>query len=493
MVAEPNVKPIQSIGDEPVERKLTVIFAADVAGYSRLMAASEESTLRALKAHREFIDDRISEHRGRIVGSAGDSVLAEFASPVEAVHCALEIQNELASRNADLPVHRRMEFRIGINLGDVIVDGPQIYGDGVNVAARLEGLADAGGIFVSGSVFEQVKGKLPYHFENHGRQKVKNIPDKVLVFAVLPEGYHSAIRRFWHHQRRFTVIAASTIVAVALAGIAGVTLLSGEQRTSVYERAKGISMASRVAVAKSFRDCRECPELIAISPGTFSMGSRDDEAGRETSEGPRHVVKIDRRFAIGRYEVTFAQWDACFEDAGCSHRPKDRGWGRGNRPVIYVSWDDTKEYLTWLSRKTGNTYRLPTEAEWEFAARGNSTSAYWWGDEIGQGLALCVGCGKGDGKITVPIGSFLPNQFGLHDVHGNVWEWTEDCWNGSYAGAPTDGSAWTLGECAKHVVRGGAWGLQPSELRAARRAGDVSGLRSGKRGFRIVRDLPKIE
>jgi formylglycine-generating enzyme required for sulfatase activity len=158
--------------------------------------------------------------------------------------------------------------------------------------------------------------------------------------------------------------------------------------------------------------------------------------------------------------------------------------------VIYVSWDDTQEYLAWLSRRTRHTYRLPTEAEWEFAARGHADSAYWWGDEIGRGLANCVGCGNGDGAKTVPVGSYLPNQFGLYDVHGNVWEWTADCWNGSYAGAPTDGSAWTLGECAKRVVRGGAWGLPPTELRSARRGGDPSGLRSGKRGLRVARDLP---
>ena len=428
------------------------------------------------------------QHRGRFVGSAGDSVLAEFASPVEAVQCAVEIQNELETRNAQLPERRRMEFRIGINLGDVIVDGPQIYGDGVNVAARLEGLADAGGILVSASVFEQVRGKLPYHFENQGRQKVKNIPDKVSVFAVLPQGRHGTLSRFWHHQRRFAVIATSAIVVAAVAGIARVTLVSEQQ--DGYERARRIGMTSRSADMKPIRDCRECPELIAISPGTCSMGAPDEEVGRTPAEGPMHMVTIGRRFAIGRFEVTFAQWDACVADGGCRHQPKDRGWGRGNRPVIYVSWDDTREYLAWLSRRTRHTYRLPTEAEWEFAARGHADSAYWWGDEIGRGLANCVGCGNGDGAKTVPVGSYLPNQFGLYDVHGNVWEWTADCWNGSYAGAPTDGSAWTLGECAKRVVRGGAWGLPPTELRSARRGGDPSGLRSGKRGLRVARDLP---
>ena len=473
--------------DAPVERKLTVIFAADVAGYSRMMAASEEGTLRTLKAHRDVIDERIAEHRGRIVGTAGDSVLADFASPVEAVQCAVEIQQELARRNADLPERRRMEFRIGINLGDVIVDGPQIYGDGVNIAARLEGLADAGGVFVSGSVFEQVKRKLPYHFENYGRQTVKNIPEKVLAFAILPEPHSSPLRRLWHHQRRTTAVGTSVIVAAVVVGLAGFALMW--EQPSANDRADRIAIASQERDAALFHDCLVCPELIEIPPEKFYMGSKAGEVGRGAEEGPLHQVTISRQFAIGRYEVTFAQWDACADDGGCQHRPEDRGWGRGNLPVIYVSWDDVQEYLVWLSKKTDYTYRLPSEAEWEFVARGGSTSAYWWGDEIGEGLANCIGCGIGSGEETVPVGSFLPNQFGLYDVHGNVWEWAADCWNGTYAGAPNDGSAWTLGECDKRVVRGGAWGLPSSELRSAHRIGDTSSLRSGKRGFRVVREL----
>src|SRR2546425_3090811 len=165
-----------------VERKLTAILSADVKGYSRLMGEDEEMTLRTLQAYRQVTDRLIEQHRGRIVGTAGDSILAEFASAVAAVQCAVEIQQELRGKNAELPPDRRMEFRLGINVGDVMVDGEQIYGDGINVAARLQGLADPGGIFIAGTVYDQVKNKLALHYEDLGEQPVKNIAEPVRVW-----------------------------------------------------------------------------------------------------------------------------------------------------------------------------------------------------------------------------------------------------------------------------------------------------------------------
>src|SRR6266540_2261033 len=167
-----------------VERKLAAILSADVQGYSRLMGEDEEAMLHTLTAYREIIDPLIHHHRGRIVGTAGDSVLAEFASVVDAVRCTVEIQQQLKARNADLPLQRRMEFRIGINLGDVMVEGEQIYGDGVNVAARLQSLADAGGIFISGTVYDQIENKLALDYEYLGEQTVKNIARPVRVYRV---------------------------------------------------------------------------------------------------------------------------------------------------------------------------------------------------------------------------------------------------------------------------------------------------------------------
>ncbi len=170
-----------------MERKLTAILCADVFGYSRLMGEDEEATLRTLSSHRKLIDSLIEQHHGRFVNSAGDSVLAEFASVVNAVQCAVEIQTTLKAENANLPPNRRMEFRIGVNLGDVMVDGEQIYGDGVNVAARLESLADPGGICVSGKVHDEIRTKLALGYEDLGEQQVKNIAEPVRVFRVQPE------------------------------------------------------------------------------------------------------------------------------------------------------------------------------------------------------------------------------------------------------------------------------------------------------------------
>src|SRR5438093_6267901 len=167
-----------------IERKLAAILSADVQGFSRLMGEDEEATLHTLQTSREVTDSLIQQHRGRIVGTAGDSILAEFASVVDAVQCAVAIQRELKLRNAELPEHRRMKFRIGINLGDVMVDGEQIYGDGVNIAARLQALADAGGIFISGTVYDQVENKLALTYEDLGEQQVKNIAKPVRVWRI---------------------------------------------------------------------------------------------------------------------------------------------------------------------------------------------------------------------------------------------------------------------------------------------------------------------
>src|SRR5271167_523419 len=184
-----------------VERKLTAILCADVYGYSRLMGEDEEATLVTLTAHRKIIDSLIERHHGRFVNSAGDSVLAEFASVVEAVTCAVSIQTVLRAENAELPMERRMELRIGVNLGDVMVEGEQIYGDGVNVAARLESLADPGGICISGTVYEQVRDKLALSYEDRGEQAVKNIARPVHVWRVLLDGTPAPAgrlpRRYW--------------------------------------------------------------------------------------------------------------------------------------------------------------------------------------------------------------------------------------------------------------------------------------------------------
>ena len=239
-----------------------------------------------------------------------------------------------------------------------------------------------------------------------------------------------------------------------------------------------------------FRDCADCPEMVVVPAGSFMMGSPANEQGRSSTEGPQHLVTISRSFSVGKYEVTFDQWDACVAQGGCGgYRPSDENWGRGAQPVINVSWDDAKAYVDWLSRKTGKSYRLLSEAEWEYSARGGTTTRYWWGDEVGRNNASCDGCGsQWDNKQTAPVGSFKANAFGLHDMLGNVWEWVGDCGDGSYAGAPTDGSAWEArGECGLRVLRGGSWFDVPRILRAADRSWSTTGYRDDGAGFRVAR------
>ena len=240
-----------------------------------------------------------------------------------------------------------------------------------------------------------------------------------------------------------------------------------------------------------FRDCDQCPEMIEVPAGSFMMGSPSGEASRSNNEGPVHKVTIGDAFAVGVYEVTFDEWDACRRGGGCSHNPPDRGWGRGSRPVINVSWEDAQAYVRWLSRETGERYRLLSESEWEYVARAGTKTRYYWGDAVGRNQANCDGCGsRWDGKQTAPVGSFPANAYGLHDVHGNVREWVEDCWHGSYRGAPADGSAWTVGKsCERRVLRGGSWSLGPQNLRSAFRDWFTGGVRGSVAGFRVARTL----
>lgn len=252
--------------------------------------------------------------------------------------------------------------------------------------------------------------------------------------------------------------------------------------------------ANRVA-NDVFKDCEDCPEMVVVPAGSFRMG---DLSGKgSANEKPVRQVNIDK-FVIGKYEVTFDQWDACVADGGCNHSPSDSGWGRGNRPVMDVSWNDvTKQYIPWLNRKTGKTYRLPSEAEWEYAARAGTETEFWWGDSINtsqanyDGKEIFSGSPKGEyrGK-TVPVDGFNANPFGLYNVHGNVWEWVQDCWNKNYEGAPSNGRAWEAGDCTQRVLRGGNWfNPHPGVLRSCFR--ERASMDSGdfRFGFRLARSL----
>jgi formylglycine-generating enzyme required for sulfatase activity len=237
-----------------------------------------------------------------------------------------------------------------------------------------------------------------------------------------------------------------------------------------------------------FKECTRCPEMLAVPVREFIMGSPKDEKGRAENEDPQHKVVFANRFAVSKFELTFDEWDTCVAYGGCPYI--DSVWGRGQQPAINVSWYDAKTYVAWLSRITGKKYRLLSEAEWEYAARAGSQMAYPWGDEIGKGNANCGSCGsEWDHKQTTPVGQFPANDFGLHDMQGNVWEWVEDCYHGNYNGAPTDGSAWTTGDCSLRVVRGGSWYVNPENLRSARRIRGTTDDPSIDLGFRVGRTL----
>ena len=278
----------------------------------------------------------------------------------------------------------------------------------------------------------------------------------------------------------------------------------------------------------AFRECDGCPEMVVIPAGAFLMGSPQSEGDRDDNEGPQRRVTIGKPFALGRFELTIDQFvafvtetgydagNACdlWQDGSFAERPgysfrKTNFPQTGAHPAPCLSWDDAKAYLAWLSGKTGRAYRLPSEAEWEYAARAGTTGRFHFGDNEadycrhGNGVdatALAEVPGakeKGwdalpcrDGHaFTAPVGSFAPNAFGLHDTHGNVFEWVQDCWNDSFKDAPIDGSAWLTGDCSIRVQRGGAWGYPRTYLRIAVRGRQGQAYRYINAGVRVAREI----
>lgn len=248
-----------------------------------------------------------------------------------------------------------------------------------------------------------------------------------------------------------------------------------------------------------FKDLDVGPEMVVVPGGEFIMGSPSGEPGHDDDEEPQRTVNFPAPFAVSRYAITFDQWDAAVSDGGCRrYRPDDQGWGRGDRPVINVSWDDAQAYAAWLSANSGQTYHLLTEAQLEYTARAGTVTPFWSGTSITPAPAnydgnLAYQGGGTEGEYrerTVPVDSFEPNPWGLYQVYGNVWEWTDDCWNDSYEDAPQDGSAWRTGNCSRRVLRGGSWIDGPQNLRFAMRILETSDDRDdGNGGFRVARTL----
>ena len=275
---------------------------------------------------------------------------------------------------------------------------------------------------------------------------------------------------------------------------------AGGHAATAWERQEAETYQAGRTFRDALRSGGEGPEMVVVSAGSFRMGSPSDQGYRK--EQPVHRVMIGAAFAVGVYEVTLAEYGRFVDATGrdgmgglCSW--EDPGyWQSREHPVVCVNWMDAQAYIAWLTQESGAEYRLLSDAEWEYVARAGSETAYSWGNEIGENRANCDGCGSlWDDERTAPVGSFEANAFGLYDVHGNVWEWVEDCWHGNYERAPTDGTAWGGGgeDCDWRVVRGGSWNYKPGCLRSWTRSRSTPGYRNKAIGFRVARRLPPLE
>ncbi|MBR0775535.1 SUMF1/EgtB/PvdO family nonheme iron enzyme [Bradyrhizobium diazoefficiens] len=513
--------------DEPpphgrMPRRLAAIIVGDIAAYSRLMQADEEGThVRVKRIERDLIEPTIAEHHGTLVKTTGDGFIAIFDSPVEAVRCSIVIQQNLVGRNASLAKPTRIEYRIGVNLGDVIVEPDDIYGDGVNIATRIEGIAEPGQVYISGAIYEQIKHKVVCGYESLGDRKVKNITDPVRVYRVLPDA--DAVGRTRGKRENtlifllgvtLLVIAAGVLwfllaqpqgrtgdqAAVATAPVASPSPQSPPREEAVQTPQPSPSLAasspSPAPVAPQVASPAPSPapspvpspapsqaaappgepEMVAIRGGSFAMGSNDDP-----TERPVHQVTI-KPFAIGKYPVTVREWNECAAAKACGFTAA----GKDDAPVSNVSWTDAQQYVAYLAQATKKPYRLPSEAEWEYAARGGTQTKYWWGDKLQPGMAGCKDCGELAAEQPAKVGSFKPNPFGLYDMGGGIDQWVEDCWRKSYQGAPVDGSAWNGGDCSSHVLRSGSWKNDSRYARSSNRDGYDTNVRYPTHGFRVA-------
>ncbi len=375
--------------------------------------------------------------------------------------------------------------------------------------------------------FDYYRGEAEFHAERYG-EAVRSLDRYVKKAGREGRHYRSSLELLLILEERDDTAYAQA-KSVGTAAAYGEYLSShpdGRHAAEARQRQKVAAAdeeRERKRPGRRFRDCTDCPEMVVVPAGSFDMGSPESETGRDDDEGPVHRVRLSEPFAVGVYEVTRGEWSRFVSGTGYSSGDscwtyKSDEWknrsGRGWRspgfsqsdghPVVCVSWKDAQAYVGWLSRETGKGYRLLSESEWEYVARaGTRTSRYWGGSEGGQ----CSNANGADGSVkrryssrtvascddghvhTSPVGSYKKNQYGLHDVLGNVWEWVEDCWNDSYRGAPADGSAWESGECGKRVMRGGMWFDGPRYLRSASRNKFSTGDRGVYAGFRVARTL----
>ena len=489
-------------GEDESPRKLATILAADIVGYSKHVGVDEEGTLaRVKRQRREIMEPTVKEHRGRIVKWTGDGFFAEFDSPVEAVRCAIVIQQAMSSRNAALPKPRWIQYRIGVHVGDIVIEGDDIFGDSVNVAARLESLADPGGIYISESLYGLIKNRLVVGYQSLGDHRVKNITEPITVYRVLPDP--EAVRKL-RRRARLGVVAMIAVIVCAM-GAGSLWLLSVTNRRPVSASAPATAATAAEEPANGSSSHRDQPVALVVPPkpaeirptpvpakpylepamvalpgGSFMMGSSEDP-----SEKPPHKVTV-APFSIGKYPVTVGEWSKCVAAQACADVSPPSVDEKA--PISNVSWNDAAQFTSWLSRVSGNSYRLPTEAEWEYAARAGTSTKFWWGNDYVTGMAYCRGCGAPnyDPHHAIEVGSFRANPFGLHDMGGEASEWVSDCWHKDYRGAPTNGSSWTADDCSGHVLRGGSWQNDPSYLSVSSRDHYDTAVRYVTHGLRLA-------
>jgi formylglycine-generating enzyme required for sulfatase activity len=468
--------------------RLASIVSIDIVGFSTMSERDQRNAARKVENLRARIESVAAKHGGRLFNTAGDGFMLEFASAGAALGAIQEI---LDRRGRGEP-----PIRVGAHVGDVVVTATDdLLGHGVNVAARLQELAEPGTALVSAEFRSMARSSPTAAFQAKGQKPLDNIEQRVQTFEIL-----SRRQRFARFSRRvggFAVAAAIVAGAVYFSPVAWRALQDYLPRQEVQAEAPdpSPSPADEYAQAASapvttyapghtFRDCENCPEVVVLPGGLFVMGSPADEAGRGRDEGPQREVSI-APFAIGKYEITFAQWDACLAGGGCNgYSPPDRGWGRGNRPVTDISWNDAQAYLDWLNTQAGGLrYRLASEAEWEYAARAGVTEAYAFGPRVTATQATFRA------RQTTPVGQHEANAFALFDMHGNVGEWVEDCYAPNYERAPIDGAAVQADNCARRVFRGGGFSDQATVLRAAARRSATPAQRAQGVGFRVARAL----
>jgi formylglycine-generating enzyme required for sulfatase activity len=475
--------------------KLVSIVAIDVVGFSTMSERDQRATAKKIEALRVRIDAVARSHGGRLFNTAGDGFMLEFSSAGAALEA---IQDILDKRGKGEP-----NIRVGAHVGDVIVTiNNDLLGHGVNIAARLQALAAPGSALVSAEFRSMARTSPSAAFQSKGRQPLENIEQKVQTFEIL-----SSRQKFNRFVKRAVWGATAVAALAALAFLSPFAFrivqdqlelrAQSEANASTPEAPAPSEESFRQASStvppdpsepvfepgQTFRDCATCPELVVLPGGLFVMGSPAEEFGRAADEGPQREVSI-APLAVGKYEVTFAEWDACVADGGCGgFIPADRGWGRANRPVVGISWADAQSYLTWLNIKTGATYRLLSEAEWEYAARGGARTAYAFGD------ALTATQATFRARRTSPAGEHEANAFQLFDVHGNAAEWVEDCYAPNYNLAPINGGAVEADACRARVTRGGGFADASARLRASARRSTPPDARQPGLGFRVARVL----